>query len=582
MRRPRLLLFLIILASAGVYLIGNGSVALWDRDEPRYAQTSRQMLQSGDWVVPHYLDNVRTAKPVFIYWCQAAAMNIFGDNAFAARFPSAIAMVLLLIVLSFALWGHLGPERTVWTVFIFATSGLTIAAAKMCITDAVLLLWVTIAQLCLYAMWRGDRSWPVVITMSIAIGLAGLTKGPVVLGFQATTLLILAILRWLDRGLASSTGVSPVSSDLRHGRDARATAELPLEVSPNVLEYRTPSVKQSLDWPSILRKSLVALLIIAAITLPWIILVNQRAHAFLKTAVGHDVWDRMMTPLEQHTGPPGYYLITIWITFFPWSLLLPLVIGLAIRYRAHPHTRFALAAIIGPWIMLECIRTKLPHYLLPVFPPLAFLTADALVRNLHRQHDDIRRHGFVIGVGVFSLLVALAASAPWIVVRAYQPLPYGAMVALSILGVVFAITVFTAFARRRIAAAVSAMGVGCMLFVVVAYGWYLPRADFLRLSPRIAQVLIDHGVTQPHQVIMMRYMEPSLAFHQGGTIREAGDLTLTPRWVDQLPPWIVVERGVFNQAPAEVRDQFEVVADLFGLAYADKGTWMHVLVIHRK
>jgi 4-amino-4-deoxy-L-arabinose transferase-like glycosyltransferase len=553
MRRPRLLLFLIILASAGVYLIGNGSVALWDRDEPRYAQTSRQMLQSNDWVVPHYLDNVRTAKPVFIYWCQAAAMHVFGDNAFAARFPSAVATVLLLIVLSYALWRHLGPERTVWTVFIFATSGLTIAAAKMCITDAVLLLWVTIAQLCLYTMWRGDRSWRTVIIFAIATGLAGLTKGPVVLGFQAVTLLSLLLLRLIDQRYA------PMNVDVTNKAHGHA-------VGP----------------AAILARTVVAILIVAGITLPWIILVNQRAHAFLKTAVGHDVWDRMMTPLEQHTGPPGYYLITIWITFFPWSLLLPLAIGLAIRYRAHPHTRFALAAIIGPWLMLECIRTKLPHYLLPVFPPLAFLTADALVRNLQGQHDDMRRRGFVIGVGIFSLLVALAASAPWIVVRAYQPLPYAAMIALSILGVVFAITIFTTFARRRIATGVIAMGVGCMLFVIVAYGRYLPRADFLRLSPRIAQVLIDHGVTQPRQVIMMRYMEPSLAFHQGGTIREAGDLTLTPRWLDQLPPWIVVERGVFNQAPPEVRDQFDVIADLFGLAYADKGTWMHVLVIHRR
>jgi hypothetical protein len=77
-------------------------------------------------------------------------------------------------------------------------------------------------------------------------------------------------------------------------------------------------------------------------------------------------------------------------------------------------------------------------------------------------------------------------------------------------------------------------------------------------------------------------MEPSLAFHQGGTIREAGDMALTLRWLPQLPPWIVVERGVFEQAPPEVRDQFEIVADVFGLAYADRSTWMHVLVIHRK
>src|SRR5580704_7448665 len=102
--RAGLLLALLIVASGGLYLIGNGSVALWDRDEPRYAQTSRQMLQSGDWVVPHYLKLVRTAKPVFIYWCQASAMEVFGDTAFAARLPSVVATIALLILLSVVLW----------------------------------------------------------------------------------------------------------------------------------------------------------------------------------------------------------------------------------------------------------------------------------------------------------------------------------------------------------------------------------------------------------------------------------------------------------------------------------------------
>jgi 4-amino-4-deoxy-L-arabinose transferase-like glycosyltransferase len=333
---------------------------------------------------------------------------------------------------------------------------------------------------------------------------------------------------------------------------------------------------------SIVLKSVAAALIVAAITVPWIVLVNQRASTFLKTAVGHDVWDRMMTPLEQHAGPPGYYLLTIWVTYFPWSLLLPLTIGLAIRYRAHPHTRFAVAAIVGPWIMLECIRTKLPHYLLPVFPPLAFLTADALARCVRGEHDDMRRRGFIVGVGFFGLAVALAASAPWIVIRAFDPLPVGAMAALSILGIVLGGSILIAFKSRRTAAGCVIMGIGTMLFVIVAYGWYLPDAGFLRLSPRIAAVLKDHHVDQRGQVIMMRYMEPSLAFHQGGTIREAGDLTLAARWLSQLPPWIVVEKGVFDQAPAEMRDQFEIVADLFGLAYADRSTWMHVLVIKRR
>ena len=82
-------------------------------------------------------------------------MRLLGDTAFAARLPSAVAMVLTLIMLATVIDQTMGARHAAWTVFILATSGLTIAAAKMCITDAVLLLWVTIAQICLLAIyWR--------------------------------------------------------------------------------------------------------------------------------------------------------------------------------------------------------------------------------------------------------------------------------------------------------------------------------------------------------------------------------------------------------------------------------------------
>src|SRR5262249_22467220 len=159
-----------ILAAAALYLVGNGSVGLWDRDEPRYAQTSKQMLLSdpADWVVPRLLDTVRTAKPIFIYWCQAAAMHFLGPTPFAARLPSVIAMVLTLSVLGVVLGQAVGCNRALWTVFILSASALAIAAAKMCITDSVLLLWITIAELCLYAIYRGRSSWTVVIFLWLA------------------------------------------------------------------------------------------------------------------------------------------------------------------------------------------------------------------------------------------------------------------------------------------------------------------------------------------------------------------------------------------------------------------------------
>src|SRR5437868_2396740 len=120
MGNPRTWLLLPLLL--GLYLVGNGRVALWDRDEPRYAQCSRQMLQSGDWVVPHLYDAVRYAKPPLIYWCQATCMKVLGDDAFAARLPSAIAMTATVAMVYFVLsaWGLRG--RAGWTAFVLATS----------------------------------------------------------------------------------------------------------------------------------------------------------------------------------------------------------------------------------------------------------------------------------------------------------------------------------------------------------------------------------------------------------------------------------------------------------------------------
>src|SRR5512133_815548 len=109
-RAIRVKITVFIFAAACLYLLANGQVSLWDRDEPRYAQASRQMLQSGDWVVPKLLDQDRINKPPLIYWCQATAMRFLGDNAVAARLPSSIAMTLTLILIATFVKRHGGED----------------------------------------------------------------------------------------------------------------------------------------------------------------------------------------------------------------------------------------------------------------------------------------------------------------------------------------------------------------------------------------------------------------------------------------------------------------------------------------
>lgn len=335
----RRLAVLIVFAAVAVYLIGNGSVSLWDRDEPRYAQTSRQMLRSGDWIVPRLLDEPREKKPVFIYWCQATSMALLGETAFAARLPSVVFVCFTLIVLIGVLWQKVEPKRAAWTTFIFGTSALTIAAAKMAITDGVLVFFTTISQLGLYALWQGRATWSLAVNTGVAVGLGMLTKGPVVPGVMVMTLAALSAMRWIDRKNAAAAGKIP--------------------------------------WG----KWLVVIVVAFAVLGPWLWAIEQRLPGYTLRTIRAEVLDRAAKPQEGHKGPVGYYLLTVWGTFLPWSWLLPAAIVGAWRNRSEPQIRFALAAVVGPWAMLEIIQTKLPHYLLPTFPALAFLSADALIRR---------------------------------------------------------------------------------------------------------------------------------------------------------------------------------------------------------
>jgi 4-amino-4-deoxy-L-arabinose transferase-like glycosyltransferase len=479
----------------------------------------------------------------------------WGDTA-ASRLPSVIAMTMALVVLAVVLTRFVDRERAFWTVLVLATGGIVIAfSAKASMHDAILLLWVTIAQLCLYAILRGRASWPVVIAMAVAIGCAGLTKGPVVLGVIATTMLMVGLLS-LFRG----TGFQPVflpASDSRHGLKTRSTV-----------------------------MAGAALIVVAAIVTPWMWLVERRSPGFLFTSVSHDVIRRTFEPLEQHKGPPGYYLLTMWATFFPWSVLLPLALVVAWRRRHEPMTRFALAAAIGPWLMFEIVQTKLPHYLMPAFPALAFLTADAIVRCLNREHDDLvtrGTRGAIIGWGVIVLGLGVA---PWLLRVQRDRLLTIASVAFSALAFAYALAVVVPFLRQRPRSGLIAMGVGMMIAMPVAWGLYLPNAQFIRLSTHVADILKQNGAgpreTRAGDVQMIGFKEPSLAFHQGGTIREQPeDAFLATHPPEQWPRFVVVRGDLWQQTPPAVKEGFVVLGSAHGINPA-KGKAFTVHVLRRK
>src|SRR4029077_14248164 len=117
------------------HLAGTWSLPLIDRDEPRFAEASREMIQRADYVVPYFNNQLRLDKPPFAYWAQVASYRIFGESDFAARFPSAVAAALL--ALSILGWGkRIGGDGVGWwAAIIFTLSLQTLIHGKAAVAD---------------------------------------------------------------------------------------------------------------------------------------------------------------------------------------------------------------------------------------------------------------------------------------------------------------------------------------------------------------------------------------------------------------------------------------------------------------
>lgn len=531
----RLRVSLLIAALGFVYVAGNGRVPLFDRDEPRFALTSRAMLQSGDWVVPRLMDEVRTAKPPAIYWLQAAAMRLLGFDEFAVRLPGALACAATLVLLACTLPPLVGRRRAAWTCFTIGTCVLVLGVAKVGVIDAVLLLCTAAMQVALLRLLlRQGRPISSAIMLWCAVGFAGLLKGPVIAGVLLMTLLAWRLLARF--GTARNLRPSGIRSD--------SAASLP---------------KLHIGW---------GVFIVTLICGPWIVLVSLREPGFITTALSHDVAARSVRGLEGHGQPPGFHLLALLGTWFPWSVILPATLLAAWRRRHVPRIGFALAATVGPWLMFELIVTKLPHYLLVTFPMLALLTADWIVRALRRLRTR-RQAPFEMKVAapIYATVALCFAAAPYIL---GAPSSLGSAVA-----VLWAAALLLTWMRRLLQAALLTAGAGMAMVVLVAYLAWLGRVPLITVSPRTAEALHAAGA---REAAMVHYREPSLAWYaqlRGIRVREAEEFEVLAH------RFVVTTRHQWHAVSKEARSVWVVEASIPSKLYNERLVSTEVLVVRR-
>jgi 4-amino-4-deoxy-L-arabinose transferase-like glycosyltransferase len=378
-----LITLLFFVGCVAFHVIGTWSVPLIDRDEPRFAEASREMIGAGDYVVPHFNNQLRLDKPPLAYWAQVASYKIFGENDFAARFPSAIAAALIAITM--LVWGSRigGNHVGWWAAIIFTLSLQTFLHAKAAVADMWLVLFVTLAH---WSAWqllgavsaRSDltiqrfddltipvpKRWWFVFYISLAFGF--LAKGPI----AWTPLLTLVALKFSARDVA---------------------------------------LAQSFKF---VRGIGLMLAIVALWGVPALI---QTHGEFLRIGIGRHVIGRSFSAMESHGSNSlgiyllllPFYFVTIFASFFPWSIKLPSLTKTLWRARDNSRLRddgnggqvdvYLICGAAVIFIIFTLIKTKLPHYTLPAFPLLALLAA---------RHITSER--FLKGAATFAVCLYLA------------------------------------------------------------------------------------------------------------------------------------------------------------------------------
>ena len=459
-----------------LFLPGQISLQPMDRDEPRFAQASKQMLESGDFVDIRFQGEARHKKPVGIYWAQAAA--VAAGEALGVpdarrqialyRIPSLIGATASVLL---AYWAALAflPRRLALLAAALYGAGLMLSAeAHLAKTDALLAACATASLGALARVWLAYRAGKplgraVFPAFWLGMALGILIKGPMVPLFVVLPALILSVVARSGRWL--------------------------LALKP---------------WAGLA----LTLLLVA----PWFAAIAWKSGGtFYAEAVGHDMLAKVGGGAERHWAPPGAYALAFFATFWPGAAFAAMSLPLAWRARREPAFAFLIASVLPAWLIFEAVPTKLPHYVLPLMPWLAILTALALSRGaLDPRLRGARATALLVPAIPVGLTLGLCL-AGWRLDS--HTLPWAALPLLAAACAV-AVLAWMAFAGGRPERAL-VLGVlaSCLLGPAVL-GVAQRSLPALKVSPRLAALRDRVGCANP-QVASLGYREPSLVFLAG-------------------------------------------------------------------
>jgi 4-amino-4-deoxy-L-arabinose transferase-like glycosyltransferase len=448
-----------------------------DRDEARFAQATKQMIESGGYVDIRFQNDARYKKPVGIYWLQTAAVKA-GEavgvphaltTIWLYRLPSLFGATGAVLLTYWAALAFVGRRAAMVAALMMASSILLGVEARLAKTDATLLFTCVAAMGAMARIYLARRrdaeakigwGWPAILWTAMAAGV--LVKGPLIVMFVILTALTLSI------------------------------------------------VNRSARWLGALRL-FTGLLWMIALVLPWFAAIVARSGtSFFTDAVGHDMLAKVASGQEAHGAPPGYYLLLFFFTFWPGAVLAALAAPRVWTARREPGAQFLLAWLIPSWLVFEAVATKLPHYVLPLYPAIAILIAGIL------EGGGLSKTRWLVwgtvGWFLFPSLIAIAVVAVFLYIDHDLGLIAWPSAGAAVVIGLFAWRLYEVDGPER--SLLRGM-VTSVLVAITVYAITFPALPALFPSALIANDLRATGCEAPQVAATGYYQEPSLVFLLG-------------------------------------------------------------------
>ncbi len=456
-----------------LFFIDLGGRPFWDLDEAKHAVVAKEMVQSGDWVVPRFDHEPFFDKPILHYWLAAAGFRLFGMHEASARLPSALLGVGLVFLTYWLGRMARGPAAAFWAAVVFATCMETVVLSRTIVHDQSLCFFTTLTLVLFYAGFRdeGRRRW-FYLGAYAAAGAAVLAKGPV----GAVLPGMVAFLYALSRGRLIHT--------LR-------TARL-----------------------------LPGLALFLAIAAPWYVAVSLRnadfgGHFFLTQNVM-----RFVSLQARHSEAFYFYVPVLLAGVFPWTFLLIVCAGwLGRKGRGvwGGDLGFPLIWAVAILVFFSLASSKLPTYIFPAFPALAVLIGEMIAEFIRaptqRQKLWLEVAWIVmIDVAVFGLLYVAMVARDRLMDEAGIPL--WPVVVIGVLFIAGQLATLGLLWWRRSADAFAGHSVAMIVTLVLVLELVMPFFDGHRSSRDLARRL-DEFLPAGQPVAFYRRIKESVLYYSG-------------------------------------------------------------------